>query len=183
MKNVLNVSVLALVFLASQSFTTNRNRNEAPSDPLCTSPICARIDGYPFDFREQNRLAVSLNNTNDAVVFTFWGNKVKDKAGNFNDQKIEVEIPIAALEKGNVAKKKVTYEFNKQTFYSLPAETDFFVTDLRWNDDKSSFTITASFETNVKRTTYADISEPVLGIKGQFENISVNVPSAVTAQK
>lgn len=169
------------IFLLAQSFTTNRN--EAPSDPLCTSPICARIDGYPFDFRDQNKFATSFNAAKDAVVFSFYGNKVKDKFGNYNDQKIEVEIPMKSLEKGNVASKAVTYEFNKQVFYSLANETDFFVTDLQWNSDKTAFTITASFETNVKKTAAYDVNEPVLGVKGQFENITVNLPSVAVAQK
>jgi hypothetical protein len=181
MKRINYLLILAAVFTLAQSFTPNRN--EAPSDPLCTSPICARIDGYPFDFREQNKFATSFNASQDAVIFTFYGNKIKDKNGVYNDQKIEVEVPLKALEQGNVSSKKVHFEFNKQKFYSLPSETDFFVTDLKWNADKSGFSITASFETNVKQSASVDVNEPILGIKGQFENVTVNLPSAATAQK
>nr|MBP7389976.1 hypothetical protein [Chitinophagales bacterium] len=59
MKRINYLLILAAVFTLAQSFTPNRN--EAPSDPLCTSPICARIDGYPFDFREQNKFTTSFN--------------------------------------------------------------------------------------------------------------------------
>ncbi len=78
--------------------------------------------------------------------------------------------------------KTVTYHFNNQMFANLPSETDFFVTDLEWNEDKTAFKVTASFESNVKKIVNYGVEVLVLGIKGQFEEMVVKMPSTMIVQ-
>lgn len=78
--------------------------------------------------------------------------------------------------------KTVTYHFNNQMFANLPSETDFFVTDLEWNEDKTAFIVTASFESNVKKIVNYGVEVLVLGIKGQFEEMVVKMPSTMIVQ-
>lgn len=177
----LNYTLLAvLIALIAQSFQPIRQA--APSDPLCNSSICARIDGYPFDFNTDSKLSAVLNENHDVITFVFNGNLIKNKSGQTAEQKIEVAVPIKDLAKGYVLNKAVTYHFNNQVFTSLPNETDLFVTDLEWNTDKTVFKVTASFETNVKKIVNDGIDVPVLGIKGQFEEMVVKMPSTMVVQ-
>jgi len=171
---------LALVAILTQSFQPVRQ--SVPSDPLCNSSICARIDGYPFDFNTGSKISALLNENHDVITFVFNGNMIKNKNGQTAEQKIEVAVPIKDLAKGYILNKSVTYHFNNQVFASLPNETDLFVADLEWNADKTVFKVTASFESNVKKVVNDGIEVPVLGIKGQFEDMVVKMPSTMIVQ-
>jgi hypothetical protein len=135
MKKLSYTFIIATLAIMIQSFQPVRQT--APSDPLCNSSICARIDGYPFDFNTSSKLSAMLNESHDVITFVFNGNIIKNKNGQTAEQKIEVAVPVKDLAKGYVLNKTVTYHFNNQIFASLPSETDLFVTDLEWNEDKT----------------------------------------------
>lgn len=123
-----------------------------------------------------------LSESHDVIISVFIGNIIKNKNGQTAEQKIEVAVSIKDLAKGSVLNKTVTYHFNNQMFANLPSETDFFVTDLEWNEDKTAFKVTASFESNVKKIVNYGVEVLVLGIKGQFEEMVVKMPSTMIVQ-
>ncbi len=123
-----------------------------------------------------------LSESHDVIISVFIGNIIKNKNGQTAEQKIEVAVSIKDLAKGYVLNKTVTYHFNNQMFANLPSETDFFVTDLEWNEDKTAFKVTASFESNVKKIVNYGVEVLVLGIKGQFEEMVVKMPSTMIVQ-
>lgn len=169
------MSMFSLIFVAS-SFKGIETR--IPLEPaLNGGPFAARIDGFAFDAHKDHKYEATIKDGTKAEV-VLYGNDVKDKSGNYNPQKIGVEFSIKDGVIGLAAGSKVSFEFNKQKFYSNPSSTELTIKKAVWSADHKSMTISADFKCQVEKPQTSEDYSPSLGITGKVENITIAVPSS-----
>src|ERR1043166_2916618 len=111
-KSFLFLLLLAGILSTQSSVAGNPNAKSAA--------IVAKIDGCNFNLKESKKYSARTSGESNTTVLTFNGADVKDKDGKLHAQKINVEY---ALADGKPIIVGVSFEFNEQTFYSLPGET------------------------------------------------------------
>lgn len=181
MKNLFFTMSLFAVITTASSFKGIETRK--PLEPaLNGGPFAARIDGFAFDAHKDHKYEATIRDGSTAEVI-LYGNDVKDKSGNYNPQKIGVEFSVKDGVVGLAAGSKVSFEFNKEKFYSNPASTELTIKKAVWSADHKSMTISADFKCQVEKPQTSDDVSPSLGIRGTVENITIAVPSSVTASR
>ena len=160
--------------LFAESFKSTRSTEAAM--PNIADNYFIKIDGYPFDARMQNNYNVHLSSDAKTANLSFIGNDVRDKKGNHNAQRIDVQYAFNGST-GEVVADKVVFEFNKQKFYNIAGNTKVNVTKMEWSADKKSFVMSAEFTCRVKKSSVTDDILPELNIVGKIDNVTVEVPA------
>lgn len=176
MKNLLFTTTMLAVLISASSFKGIETRK--PLQPaLNGGPFAARIDGFAFDVHKDKKYEATIKDGSTAEVI-LYGNDVKDKSGNYNPQKIGVEFALKDGAIGLAPDSKVSFEFNKEKFYSNPASTELTIKKAVWSADHKSMIISANFKCQVEKPKTSEDFSPSLGISGAVENIKIAVPSS-----
>ena len=164
---------LSIVLLLGSSFKGKETRDAAM--PNIADNYFIKIDGYPFDAKTANNYSVQLVNNGKSLLLSFYGNDVKDKAGNVNPQRMDVQYAFTGTT-GVLMPEQVSFEFDKQKFFSTRGTARVNVTRLEWSADRKSFVMSAEFGGKVKKSSLIEDVLPVLNFRGNITNVVVDVP-------
>ncbi len=185
MKNLVKTFALAGLFLFAASL---KNGQGADSPQFKNEGhFSASIDGKRFDSRNKytaevvNRSEYSKHEQSTAL--TFFGGTYYDQSGNSFEESLQLQYAFADATVGNVSGQKIVFHFNNQKFLSIPGQTKIRVTNVHYNADRTAMILSAEFEGKMLEWVKPGESQPIVNVKGKFENINVTVPtSAPTAQ-
>ena len=184
MKKITTTYAIIAFLLIACSFKTKPEISTALPKQ---SNFTVRIDGYPFDAKiGDNSLATLVDNRLESrgttATITLVGNDVKDKEGNYNAQKLEIEYVFRDGALGFVTAKKIMFEFNTQKFYNVAGSARLNITKAEFSADKKTVLLSANFTCKVKKSSLTEDVLPVLGISGKIEDMIVDVPKSVTEE-
>lgn len=177
MKKVNSLFLLSLVVLLTCSFKGKETRDAAM--PNIAENYFIKIDGYPFDAKTVNNYSVQLINNGKSMLLSFIGNDVKDKAGNLNPQRMDVQYAFTGTT-GMLMPEQVSFEFDKQKFFSTKGMARVNVTKLEWSTDHKTFVMSAEFTGKVKKSSLTEDVLPVLNFRGNITNVLVQAPGVVS---
>ena len=142
----------------------------------------ASIDGKPFDSRRQDRYTAAVINTGadgkTGADLTFYGNDYMDENGNAFQESLEFKYAFSEAAVGNVSGQKIVFQFNNQKFLSIPGETQIKVTKVKYNADRSAFTMSAEFRGKMLMWKGPGQDQPIVTVKGKMEDINVSAPAS-----
>ena len=161
---------LLLVFMASVQLSNAA----APK-----AGVAAKIDGCDFKLKNNTKCTARTGGESNTTVLTFNGPDIKDKDGKLHEQQIQVEY---VLTDGKPVIMGVTFEFNDQTFYSLPGASSMNVSKLEWSQDKKTLLLSANFDAKVQKPQSNENFEGIIGIQGSIENVKVSATPSDVAE-
>ena len=132
----------------------------------------ARIDGLYFNARENNNYTATLQSSN-IVQINLLGNSTKDKSGSMYKQSIMLECSI---ENDKLEPLRVVYDLAGKKYLAHQGEVIMDVSKLEWSPSRSGFTLTGSFETNVKRPLDDGLTV-IMNVKVRMADLDVVVGS------
>jgi hypothetical protein len=192
MKRLVTLVILFSIILTGSSFKIKRrgHTEQFKNDGY----LQAIIDGKVFEQRDDNKYTAELVNKSSDLPFnnspnaritrvancvTFYGSDFKDADGNTFTESVGFDYAFAEGALGDAAEGRITLNYDNQKFYNIEGETKFKITKIQWSSDRRYFVMNADFECKMRRWGKPALSQPVLKLKGQMENITVTVPSWV----
>jgi len=168
MKKLTTIILFSCVMFATESFTGNIPK---------TSPAYSfTVDRAPFEAMTVNNYYAVLDYNSPTAKLTFNGKAVVSKDGKELPTKLEIDYTLRGDALGEVNVTRVAYEYNNQK-YNLQAGTAFMsITKMKWSADRKNFTLCADIFCKVRPNYIMEEFVPVLVIRGNVQNITVNLP-------
>ncbi len=180
--------IIALVALSS--FRTDGYRATYKD----TGTISAAINEQGFAVREKefyramllsktNALAIASERTIYIASLQFFGEEVMAPDSTFFTPDISIAYTFnPRMEEGQVQNLSVEMHQNFGGYYLMPGDNIFKVTSVAWNPEKSSVTLSAEYDCELRKQGFPIELQPIARLKGTLTNIEVSVPPWIASK-
>lgn len=166
MKKLFTLPAITALMFALQSFSPNQSLPK----------FAFTIDGAPFVAATVNSYTAALAYDSPTAQLTFNGEAVSGKNGQKFPTKLEIDYTFRGDALGEVNVTRVVYEYNNQKYYLQPGSAFVSITKMKWNSNRTNFTLCADIFCKVKPNYVMEEFVPVFVIRGNVQNITVTLP-------